>query len=487
VLSLAGVLVVAPDAAAQTTVRASVASNGAEANGSSSNAKISADRRFVAFGSLATNLGPPDLNFASDIFRHDVVTGITIRVSVDSNGVQGNGGSYYPAISGDGRFVAFQSEATNLVPGDTNLFDDIFVHDVLTGTTTRASLDANGLEATGDSTLPAISQDGRFVAFSTFAPLVSEDTNGASDIYVRDLVLRTTTLVSVGVGGLANGDSFLPSLSADGRFVAFQSEASNLVVGDTNARSDIFVHDRVTGSTQRVSVGANGVEGNGSSLRPSISADGNRVAFDSAATNLGPPDANGVIDVFVRDISAGTTTRVSRGLNGAEPNDASWEASISPDGRFVAYGSFASNVVEGDTNGMPDIFVHDLTLGTTSLVSVGIRGESNGPPPGTIDLVGRCRGRVRVVGEQPGRGGHERDARYLRAPLAGTIGEPARPSPQRAPVNAGLHGGPPERPLAEARVRAVPRRRLSRSSSSRLRRRDDARSSSISGPPPAPP
>jgi len=200
--------------------------------------------------------------------------------------------------------VAFISDATNLVSGDVNGSSDAFVRDRLNGTTRRVSVGAGGVEAnrlTGNA--PSISADGRFVAFDSSASnLVPGDTNGIQDIFVRDLQAKTTTRVSVGAGGVeANGISISPTLSTDGRFVAFSSDATNLVNADTNGLHDVFVTDRLAGTTRRASVGAGGVQGNSPSFGPSVSTDGAHVEFVSNATNLVAGDTNGEMDVFVRD------------------------------------------------------------------------------------------------------------------------------------------------------------------------------------------
>ena len=235
--------------------------------------------------------------------------GLTTRVSVDSAGNQANGGSFAPAISADGRFVAFHSVATDLVGGDTNGVGDIFVHDRQTGLTTRVSVDSVGNQANGDSNFAAISADGRFVAFHSVATNLlgaGVDTNGTTDIFVHDLQTGLTTRVSVdSAGNQANDHSVLAAISADGRFVAFESFATNLlgVGGDTNGVWDVFVHDRQTGLTTRVSVDSAGNQANSDSHLPAISADGRFVAFHSVATNLvgAGVDTNGTTDVFVHD------------------------------------------------------------------------------------------------------------------------------------------------------------------------------------------
>jgi Ca2+-binding RTX toxin-like protein len=242
------------------------------------------------------------------------------RVSFDSAGNQGNRSSYTPSISADGRFVAFYSEASNIVPGDTNNRGDIFVRDTLTNTTTRVSVDSAGNQANSLSVGSSISADGRFVVFSSESSnIVPGDTNNTYDIFVRDTLTNTTTRVSVdSAGNQENGTNFstTPSISADGRFVAFDSDATNLVPGDTNGRRDIFVRDRLTNTTTRVSFDSAGNQGNGVSTTPSISADGRFVAFSSFASNIVPGDTNNTDDIFVVDTSS--TRKV---INGTPGND----------------------------------------------------------------------------------------------------------------------------------------------------------------------
>ncbi len=238
---------------------------------------------------------------------------VTRRVSVSSAGAEGNGFSNGPAISADGRYVAFDGEATNFVPGDTNGFRDVFVRDRQNGATERVSLDSSGIQGNEFSFDPSISADGRFVAFSSRATnFVPVDANfNRYDIFVRDRQSSATELVSLSSAGVqGDHDSNNPSVSADGRYVAFNSLATNLVPGDTNAKSDIFVRDRQIGATERVSVDSAGAQANGLCGIPMISADGRFVAFESDATNLVPGDTNGVRDVFVRDRQSGTTERV---------------------------------------------------------------------------------------------------------------------------------------------------------------------------------
>jgi Tol biopolymer transport system component len=341
------------------TTRVSVASDGAQGNGDSGQPVISADGRFVAFYSSASNLVPGDTNGVEDVFVHDRLTGQTTRVSVASDGAQGNGPSWGPSISGDGRFVAFESRASNLVPGDTNDTTDVFVHDRLTGQTMRVSVASDGREGNSYSWLARISADGRFVVFTSDASnLVPGDTNGTWDVFVHDRQTGQTTMVSVAPDGTpGNGRSIGVSISGDGRFVAFMSEASNLVAGDTNGTWDVFVRDRLTGQTTRVSVASDGTQGNASSSGGALSGDGRFVVFSSIASNLTPGDTNGAMDVFVHDRQTGQTTMVTVASDGAQGNADSSGAAISADGRFVVFTSRASNLVPGDTNGTWDIFV----------------------------------------------------------------------------------------------------------------------------------
>jgi hypothetical protein len=361
--------------------RVSVDSAGNQGNQSSiflGSPSISPDGRFVAFVSAASNLVPGDTNASDDIFVRDTLANTTIRVSVDSAGNQANMDSYTASISAGGRFVAFWSKATNLVPGDTNADSDVFVRDMLANTTTRVSVDSVGNQADESSLGASISPDGRFVAFLSFASnLVPGDTNNNNDIFVRDLLTNTITRVSVdSAGNQANSDSLYFSISANGQRVAFDSAASNLVPGDTNNSQDIFVRNTLTNTTTRVSVDSAGNQGNSGSGTPSISADGRFVAFFSFATNLVPGGTNNTNDIFVRDTLANTTARISVDSAGNQANGTFGpNMSISSDGRFVAFESTASNLVPGDTNNYRDIFVRDLLTNTTTRVSVDSAGN----------------------------------------------------------------------------------------------------------------
>jgi Tol biopolymer transport system component len=244
---------------------------------------------------------PGDGDATADVFVRDMVAGTTTRVSVDTTGGDPNGASLGASVSATGQYVAFTSLASDLVPGDGNAKEDVFLRDVVAGTTTRVSVDTGGGDANGISDSPAISTKGRYVAFVSFASdLVPGDGNGIDDVFVRDLVAGTTTRVSVDTaGGDANGTSYNPSVSTTGRYIAFQSSASDLVPGDGNSMYDVFVRDMVAGTTARVSVDTTGGDPNGVSLEPSVSGTGQYVAFSSHASDLVPGDGNGFTDVFL--------------------------------------------------------------------------------------------------------------------------------------------------------------------------------------------
>lgn len=380
-LAWPGVALALPQA---TTVRVSVSSTGAQGNSSSFDPAISADGTRVAFESYSSQLVLGDTNNYPDIFVRDLTLDTTVRANLGPGGVQANGPTFLPSISTDGHFVAFQSGATNLVPLDTNAREDVFVRDLTTGTTLCVSVDSSGVQGDQDSIFPDISGDGRYVTFSSTATnLVPGDTNAVGDVFVHDAVTGSTTRASVDSSGVEGDQSSLrPRISKDGRYVVFQSLASNLVPGDSNNSSDAFIHDMLTGQTDRVSLDSNGIEGISGSLSASISADDRFVAFESLASNLVAGDTNGFADIFVRDLVAGLTTRVSVSTSGSEGDNVSgygtftpWTSTpISADGRFVAFTSYATNLVPLDTNGWWDIFLHDRLTGETTRASVTTGG-----------------------------------------------------------------------------------------------------------------
>ncbi len=360
--------------------RVSVDSSGAEAGSSNSafvftsNPSISANVRYVAFESNVNDLVAGDTNGVHDIFVHDRNTGTTTLVSRNTDGTQGNRGSREPSMSTDGRYIAFRSDSNNLVSGDTNSTFDIFVHDRNTGTTTLVSRNTDGTKSNSISSDPYLSADGRYVAFFSFADnLVAGDTNNATDIFIHDR--NTGTLVRLNTVGTQTTDTFGGlTLSADGRYVCFHSKNGNLVSGDTNNVADIFVHDRNTSVTSLVSRNPDGTQSNDHSFDPTLSADGRYVAFYSFADNLVVGDTNSVSDIFVHDRNTGVTTRVSYNTDGTQGNDNSFSSTLSADGRYVAYDRSKDRLSFGS-----DIFVHDRNTGTTALVSRNTLGE-----PGNI-------------------------------------------------------------------------------------------------------
>lgn len=385
---LAGVGVVPRTVAAVDLI--SVGINGRTENGASSGVAVNTDGTAVAFFSDSSLLVPADTNQVRDIFIRVVdpnnpSSGVIDLVSITSAGVQANRASHLaggaPAVSGDGNIVAFYSDATNLVDGDTNGRRDIFIRIRDAATTERISLGDGGEQGNGDSLYPSISADGRFVAFQSQASnLVAGDTNNASDIFIRDLLNGTTEVVC---GVFGDRFSSSPAISDDGKFVAFASAATNLVPGDTNRFIDIFVCTRSSGTIERVSIPNNGLgEGNGDSILPAISAAGEVVGFKSLANNLVAGDHNNVVDVFVRDRPVGVTERISIGRTGVDGNDFSFPPSVSDDGRFVAFGSFATNLVENDANNTSNVFVRDRRIGRTLLADRNNRGDqaNNGTP-----------------------------------------------------------------------------------------------------------
>jgi Tol biopolymer transport system component len=362
-----------PGAAQARTELVTFAIPGEVPNGRSAAPDPSFDGRFVVFVSWATNLVEEDTNRVADIFLRDRLRDTTERVSVTSGEEEASRASDRPHISASGRFVAFASAAANLVPRDTNRMTDVFVRDLVEGTTERVSVATDRRQGNAPIDTVSISGNGRFVVFSSRATTLDRSARGpAMKIFVHDREKRTTRVLRLGGGAPPNGDSHASWVSRDGRFVAFRSFASNLVPGDTNAVADAFVRDRKLGRTTRVSVSSSGVQGDLDTFRPQISNTGRFAVFRSFAANLVPGDTNLEIDVFVRDLRRGLTTRVSTSTTGEQAN-ARPEIfpSISGDGRRVVFGSFASNLVAGDTNRAADVFLHDGRAHWIRRVSLG--------------------------------------------------------------------------------------------------------------------
>lgn len=327
---------------------------------------IAPNGRYVVYHSRATNLVSGDSNGFTDIFLYDTTLATQQIVSLPNAGLgsSADGDSFEPSISDDGNLIVFKSDATNLVSSDTNSVTDIFLRNVSAGTTTRISVGVGNVQSNGFSGEPEISGDGKFVVFASFADnLVAGDTNGQRDVFLAEIATGQITRVSVSSQGVeADNESHLASISSDGRYVTFASSATNLVSDDTNGFSDVFVYDRQTASTVRVSVGSNGEQGNndaGASVfdRPVIARDGKNVLFRSNADNLVSGDTNNMEDIFIRNLANGTTARLSQTVDGTAGSSSSYQPCISPDGSTVGFTSLASNLVSGDTNNALDVYI----------------------------------------------------------------------------------------------------------------------------------
>jgi Tol biopolymer transport system component len=358
---------------ADRTLRVSLGVNGTEGDGDARHAAMSGDGRLAAFDSDAANLSLDPNGAIRDVFVRDIDGNVTGLVSRAPGGPPADGPSTYPALSGDGAQIAFISGATNLVDRDTNGADDVFVR---TRTAlTRVSVAADGAQADGPSQEPDISENGRFVAFSSAATnLAPGDDNGRSDVFVKDRLTGSVQLVSKA----ADGDSRAPAISADGRFVSFWSDATDLVAGDRNGVGDVFLADLRRGTVRLVSRSTRGRQQNTSVTPPfvqvsDVSRFGRFVAFDSDATNLVERDVNQSTDVFVRDVKRGTTGRASVDERLRQGDNDSFYPTISANGRYVAYESFANNLSRHDGSG-EDLFVFDLGNQSNVLIDVGSFG-----------------------------------------------------------------------------------------------------------------
>ena len=410
---------------------------------------IRPDGTYVTFTSLSSALPGGHPSGDLDVYLKNRTTGYIERVSVSTSGEAGNGGSALATLSADARYVVFTSPATNLAPGDTDDDEDIFVRDRLAGTTTLVSVSSAGVKGNSDSWFPSISADGRFVSFNSEASnLVPNDTNGEIDLFVRDLQTGQTTRVSVATGGVQSNGNSQGTLNLEGRFVAFASDASNLVTGDTNGVVDVFVHDRQTGQTTRVSLSSSGAQGNGPSDTPMLSADGRYIIFHSEASNLVPGDTNGLRDEFVHDRVTGQTVRVNIASDGTQANGVSVGdedgcciyPSISADGRSLVVTTAASNLVPGDTNGLDDVFViGPVSVGPTTIEVPGPGGTGTvnvsfdypGTPWITIDAPagGSANGTVTFTAA-PNTGAAARTGTLAVALQTITVTQPAVTTPQ---------------------------------------------------------
>lgn len=371
-----------------TIERISVSSIPTQAHGISEWPAISRNGRYIIYHSDAPDLVPNDTNNSHDVFLYDRLTRTTERISLGLGGVQGNNRSMFGDLSTDGRFLTFHSEATNLVPNDTNNAWDVYFHDRLTGQFERISITSAGQQANATSIFPDISGSGRFITFYSEATnLVPNDTNNATDIFLHDRQNQTTERISVSTGGAqANGPSIFPDISADGRYIVYESAAANLVPNDTNATEDIFLYDRINKTTQRINLTTSGQQGNGRASYPIITTNNRFVTYTSYADNMHPDDPDTDGDIYLRDLVSGTTELITRGLNNQPTNGESHYPSISGDGRFLAFHSWAGNLVPGDTNNTIDIFHYDRQNQTTRRVNLTITGSQANAPSTNVTI-----------------------------------------------------------------------------------------------------
>ncbi|MGE0487598.1 MAG: TolB family protein [Vulcanimicrobiota bacterium] len=382
--------------------RFTVDSNGNQADGAASldlKNFVSSDGNLIVFGSDATNLVSNDSNGHRDIFLRNRATGQTTRVSLDSSDLEANGDSNQARLSRNQQFVIFTSDADNLVPGDTNGQSDVFVRDLQAGTTERVSLDQFGMEINNDNRVGELSADGNLAFFlSQGLNVVSSPilTNFQLNLYARNRMTGQVELLSISASaGEPDGGSAETMSSGDGNLVAFSSFATNLVTGDLNGVTDIFLRDRVANTTTRINNSTLG-EPDGSSNQPFMTPDGNLLVFQSNATNLVAGDTNGATDIFLLDRTANTIERITQGLNGAETDGNSVVPTISDDGRFVAFSSFATNLVDlVDTNNLRDMFIYDRLTGQTARLNLDPQG--NPPADGGAAFFGMISGDGRFI------------------------------------------------------------------------------------------
>jgi len=362
--------------------------NGTVGDAASSNPNLTPDGKFLVFESSATNLLPGMVR--RQIYLRNLETDTNELISISISGGPSNGTSYQANVSADGRFVSFTSNSTDLIDGDTNAFDDIFLRDRALGTTTRLSVAPGGVQSNAESYQSRISSDARFVLFESRASnLIAGDTNGMSDGFVVDRLTGTldrVTLTSLGgeIFGSAGGRNETTSISDDGNFIVFQSDfdATNVIPGDTNASQDVFLRNRSAGTTTRISINAAGEEGNGHSIFPYISRDGGTIVFTSFASNLVTGDVNGKADVFVLRRATGVLSRIT------DANGDCAQVTVSSNGRYIAFASQASNLAANDGNALGDQFIYDSTTGLTTLLSRASDGQPGNGSSGSTDLNG---------------------------------------------------------------------------------------------------
>lgn len=381
-------IVLCSTAISVTTIRVSTDSNETQATGNDSIAgAVDGSGNLVVFSSGATNLVANDANSSNDVFVKNRSTGGIILASRNGSGVTATGTSNAPSISADGNFVAFNSAATDLVANDTNMRSDVFVFNIANGTVSRVSINSTAAEANGQSAgTPAISANGRYVAFeSTATNLVAIDTDTVADIYRHDRQTGATILISQTTAGALGGGSLgsnRPSISADGRYVAFESSRV-LVADDNNSTGDIYLRDVQAGTTIRVNSSAAGVfPSAGFSARPSLAGNGRLIAFRSLADTLVPNDGTSTLrDIFVKNLDAGAIIRITA-PGGVDPNGDSNELDLSADGSTLVFHSIANNLLADDQNSFQDIFRMKLNTGAIERISVATNGTASNEQSG---------------------------------------------------------------------------------------------------------
>lgn len=353
-------------AAAQSTTLVGLKSDGTQMVFGSAALAISGDGDSLLFFTSGGNVVPGDTNGLPDVFLRDRQSGAVEWISIGPGGAGGNGPAAVAGdLSSDGNFALFEGSASNWVAVDTNGLYDVFLRDRANGTTELVSLANNGTQSNGFCGGGSVSDDGRFVAFDSDATnLVAGDLNGAVDVFVRDRATATTVRVSEALaGGDANGHSSYSQISADGRFVTWASYASDLVSVDANgAGQDVFLRDLLGNPTELLSLDAAGQQFPFGSVAPRISANGQQIAFQRAS------GANAPHGIFLRERSTNTTECIS--VDAGSACAISNSSSISADGRFVVFSSQHPSLVPGDSNALQDVFVRDRVRGTTRRVSV---------------------------------------------------------------------------------------------------------------------
>ncbi len=338
---------------------------------------LAANGKVVAFQSIASNLVTEDTNGLPDIFVQDIQSGKNHLISQASDGTAANAQSHFAALSGDGQWVAFSSSASNLVANDSNNAADIFLHDRKTGKTTRVSVSSSGQQAESgvNNGVVDISANGRYVVFSSLSGnLVAGDAN-SEDVFIRDVKLNTTTRASVPVktSGGFDGKSTTPSISSDGRYIAYSSGSSKLTANDNDDfNSDIFVYDRTNKTNSKITKNADG-----QSILPVISGDGRYIAFFSSATNLVANDSNNAWDSFVYDRNTGKTTRINvTPTNGQSTGDITFlqaRPALSADGRFIAFETGAKDITTDDTDSAyTDVFLRDMLSNKAKTANISV-------------------------------------------------------------------------------------------------------------------